>query len=117
METNVEIIEEFQKAVVARDADQAASFFADDGKYILATGPEPGTTYEGSGIVRVFREMVDRHSDSTVKWSDPVGVDDGRVLVEFTVSDHEGKVLLRGVDIFEIRDGKIVVKDVFGKAW
>jgi ketosteroid isomerase-like protein len=117
METNVEIIEEFQKAVVAGDVDQAASFFADDGKYILASGPEPGTTYEGSGIVQIFRELVTRHSDSTVKWSDPVGVDDGRVLVEFTITDQTGKVLHRGVDIFELRDGKIAVKDVFSKAW
>lgn len=117
METNVDIIENFQKAVVARDPDQAATFFADDGKYILASGPEPGSTYGRSELVGVFRELVDRHTDSTVDWSDPVGLEDGRVLVEFTVTDPEGKVLQRGVDIFEVRDGKIALKDVFSKTW
>lgn len=117
MGTNVDVVENFQKAVIAGDVDAAVACFTDDGTYILAGGPEPGTTFQRSGIAGIFQEMIDRHSDSTVTWSDPVGVDDGRVLLEFTIADPDGKVLHRGVDLFEIRDGKIAVKDVFSKAW
>lgn len=119
METNLDVVNMFQQAMIARDVDRMVACFADDGKCILASGPEPGSTHERSELPRVFREMLDAYTeaykDFNATWTDPVIVDDGRVLVEFTMRDDEGKLVQRGVDIFEIRDGKIAVKDVFGK--
>lgn len=39
-----------------------------------------------------------------------------RQIIEFTLRDATGRVLDRGVDLFTLKDGLILVKDVFRKA-
>lgn len=116
METNIDVVRTHLKAVAAGDVDGIVDSFASDGKMILASGPEPGSTYERSEIAGVYHAMKDQFVGLTANWSDPVSIDDGRILSEFLISDSEGKVLHRGVDIFQVRDGKIAVKDAFSKA-
>ncbi|MGW6741584.1 nuclear transport factor 2 family protein [Streptomyces sp. NPDC055025] len=105
----------------ARDAfDEAVACFAEDGAWIVAEGPEPGTTYRRHQIRAYLTDLVKKREqlgDQGIELVfQPAVVLHDRQIIEFSLRNAAGDVLDRGVDLFTLRDGLILVKDVFRKA-
>lgn len=102
------------------DIETAASQFAEDGVWITAEGPEPGTTYSRAEIPAYLQKIIGIRKEYEAKgveiaYGDLIEVGD-RVFLEITISLASGKVVDRSIDVFTIKDGKIAVKDVYRKA-
>ncbi|MFJ7130537.1 nuclear transport factor 2 family protein [Streptomyces sp. NPDC098101] len=115
-----DVVNRFFEAGLRDDIEAASDCFADDGRWIMAEGPEPGTTYSRDEIPGFLGKIIGLRKEYeakgiTLEYGEPIEAAD-KVVLEFTVNSPEGKVLDRAVDIFTIRDGKIAVKDVFRKA-
>lgn len=104
------------------DVDGAWKCFADDGVWILPDGDEPGTTIGQPGIrdhIAKMDELSRQIADQGLEgvFQKPVFLANGdQAIVEWTLRKIGGEVLDRGIDLFTLRDGKILVKDVFRKA-
>ncbi|MFF9019525.1 nuclear transport factor 2 family protein [Streptomyces eurythermus] len=105
----------------ARDAfDEAVACFAEDGVWIMAEGPEPGTTYRRDRIRDFLVDLVKKREELADQGIglvfEPAVVVGDRQIIEFTLRNGDGEVIDRGVDLFTLKDGLILVKDVFRKA-
>ncbi|MFE4514223.1 nuclear transport factor 2 family protein [Kitasatospora sp. NPDC056783] len=105
----------------ARDAfDEAVACFAEDGAWIMAEGPEPGTTYRRDRIREFLVDLVKKREELADQGIglvfEPAVVVGDRQIIEFTLRNGAGEVIDRGVDLFTLKDGLILVKDVFRKA-
>lgn len=114
------IVEQFFEACLNDDIEAAVECFAEDGLWILPMGPEPGTTHTKDEIGEIIVGMNKMRDETTasgivVHFSDPIYFTD-KAYVEFSLTDPNGKLMERGIDIFTIREGKIVSKDMFRKA-
>lgn len=110
-----ETVDLFFKASERSEVDTAMSCFAEDGVWIDPVGKE----YRGEEIrtylVQQIGVLHDFHSKGiSVNYTGLAEVGDS-VFIAATVNAADGTELKRFVDIFTMRDGKIVVKDVFGK--
>lgn len=117
---SAEVIERFFKTSGAGDIKTAVECFADDGKWITPEGDGVGTVYTKDQIGDLMTEMNamrDKMIKSGVdgKFEPPVMLDENMGLVRWTVETVDGKVVNRGVDLFVLSDGKIVLKDVYRK--
>ncbi|MFC9293536.1 nuclear transport factor 2 family protein [Streptomyces sp. NPDC057011] len=115
-----DIVNRFFEAGLRDDIEAAADCFTEDGRWIMAEGAEPGTTYTREEIPAFLDKIIGLRKEYeakgiTLEYGELLEVED-RVILEFTVNSPDGKVLDRAVDLFTIRDGKIAVKDVFRKA-
>ncbi|MEV4726537.1 MULTISPECIES: nuclear transport factor 2 family protein [Micromonospora] len=118
--TDTSPVAAFFAACDADDLDAAADCFAPDGVWIVAAGPEPGHTYHRKEIPGFLAEIIGKRDEldaagARMVYGDRVVVAD-REFLEFRCESATGEVLERGVDVFTLRDGKILVKDVFRKA-
>ncbi|WP_067840399.1 nuclear transport factor 2 family protein [Nocardia lijiangensis] len=114
------IVEQFFEACLTDDIEAAVECFAEDGVWVLPMGPEPGTTHKKEEIGGIIADMNKLRDETTaagvaVYFSDPIYFAD-KAYVEFSLTDQAGKLMERGIDIFTIRDGKIISKDMFRKA-
>src|SRR5512144_663043 len=108
-----QIIREVGAAWGRRDLPTLMKYVADDCVYSASVGPEPGETFVGRDAVRTgFARLLAHDSDGT---SEPGEM---RVVGDWVVSTwgfrkagpDDRSILVRGCDIFSIRDGLIVRK-------
>ncbi|MGN5377317.1 hypothetical protein BIV25_31885 [Streptomyces sp. MUSC 14] len=114
-------IARFLRTSQAGDIEAAVDCFADDGVWITPDGSEPGTTYRKNEIGDLIVKLNGLHEqllaqDIDGRFEDPVPFGDGEYLVRWTLQSGDGKVHARGIDLFVLRDDRIVVKDVYRKA-
>lgn len=112
-------LQAFADAWNRHDVDALMTFMADDCAFLGAAGPAAcGVRHTGREAVRaafadVFRRIPDAH------WGDARHVVDGdRGLSQWTLTGTRSDgapVEVDGVDVFTLRDGKIVVKDTYLK--
>jgi ketosteroid isomerase-like protein len=115
----IAVLRKFLEAFNAHDLDAIMDFFADDCELCLPRGKEPdGTRYVGKPAVRQglatrFEGIPDVHYGEDRHWiADELGV--STWLLSGTSTRGE-PIRVRGVDLLEFRDGKIVKKDSYWK--
>lgn len=115
----IELMEEINAAFNSRDADRVASYFAEDGVFATARGPDPwGHRVQGRDNIRDF---VARRFEVVpdMKWEhDYKYVTENRAVTVWTVTGKStgGETFnYRGCDLYDFRDGKITYKDTFWK--
>ncbi|MCE2492516.1 MAG: nuclear transport factor 2 family protein [Alphaproteobacteria bacterium] len=115
----IELIEEINAAFDSRDPDRIASYFAEDGIFATARGPDPwGYRIQGRDNIREFLakrfEVV-----PDMKWEhDYKYVTENRAVAVWTVTGQSanGEVFnYRGCDLYDFKGGKISHKDTFWK--
>jgi ketosteroid isomerase-like protein len=118
---SAEVIDRFFKSSGAGDIETAVECFADDGQWITPDGEGGvGTVHTKDQIgdlinsMNAMREtMIASGVDG--KFASPIMFGENLGLVRWTVETNDGKVINRGVDLFILSDGKIVLKDVYRK--
>jgi ketosteroid isomerase-like protein len=115
----VETLNQFVAAFNAHDLDAVMNFFADDCELLMPRGPEPwGQRYVGKvevrkGLATRFEGIPDVHYGNVENWvSGNHGV--SRWTLTGTTKDGK-KINVRGCDLLEFRDGKIIRKDSYWK--
>ncbi|HTQ58957.1 MAG TPA: nuclear transport factor 2 family protein [Candidatus Solibacter sp.] len=115
----VQTLHQFVAAFNAHDLDAVMSFFADDCELFMPRGPQPwGRKYVGKAEVRKglatrFEGMPDVHYGNEENW----------VLGNHAVSRwmltgttrNGKKIAVRGCDLLEFKNGKIIRKDSYWK--
>ena len=112
-------LEQFLAAFNAHDLDAIMQFFADDCELLMPRGKEPfGTRYVGKAAVREglatrFEGLPDVHYGDDRHWVA------GNLAVStwlLTGTTRSGEsIRVRGVDLLEFRDGKVIKKDAYWK--
>jgi ketosteroid isomerase-like protein len=109
----------FLAAFNAHDLDAIMEFFAEDCEFYMPRGEQPsGTRYAGKSAVREglgtrFAGIPDVHYGEDTHWlCGNLGV--STWLLTGTTKTGE-RVRVRGVDLLEFRDGKIIKKDSYWK--
>lgn len=115
----VETLKQFVAAFNAHDLDAVMNFFADDCELLMPRGPEPwGQRYVGrtevrKGLATRFEGIPDVHYKDDEHW-----VSGNRGVSTWTLigTTRDGKKInVRGCDLLEFRNGKIVRKDSYWK--
>jgi ketosteroid isomerase-like protein len=103
----------------AHDLDAVMSFFAEDCELIMPRGPDPwGQRYVGKAVVRKglatrFEGIPDVHYGDVHNW---VSGNHGVSQWTLTGTTKDGKkIMVRGCDLLEFRNGKIIRKDSYWK--
>jgi ketosteroid isomerase-like protein len=115
----VESLKQLVAAFNAHDLDAVTDFFADDCEVLMPRGPGPwGHRYVGKaevrrGLATRFEGIPDVHYGDDEHWvSGNHGV--SRWTLTGTTKDGK-KIEVRGCDLLEFRDGKIIRKDSYWK--
>jgi len=115
----VDVLKKLVEAFNAHDLDAVVSFFADDCELLMPRGPDPwGKRYVGKAEVRKglatrFEGIPDVHYGDDQHW-----VSGNRGVSQWTLTGttRDGrKIAVRGCDLLEFRNGKIVRKDSYWK--
>ena len=116
---SVAVLQEFLEAFNRHDLDAIMAFFADDCTFFMPRGPQPwGQRFEGKAAVRDalgtrFSGIPDVHYGDDRHWvCGRLGVSEW--LLTGTRPDGT-RVEVRGVDLLEFEDGKIIRKDSYWK--
>jgi ketosteroid isomerase-like protein len=112
------IIREVSTAWGRADLTTIMKYIAPDCIYIASVGPEPGETFTGREAVRAgFAKLLAHDSDGVAEPGEMKAADDWVVSTwGFRKTRPDGSAMLvRGCDIFVLRDGLIVRKDSFRK--
>jgi uncharacterized protein len=117
---SVEVIDRFLETSGAGDIETAVDCFADDGQWITPDGDGVGKVHTKDQIGDLMKSLNAMHvtmiaSGVDAKFESPIMVDENLGLVRWTIATTDGKVVNRGVDLFILSDGKIVLKDVYRK--
>jgi hypothetical protein len=117
----LDLLNEMGKAFNNHDIDGIMSYFADDGVFILARGPDPwGKSLKGKNEIRAL--LTERFKTSkNMKWSLlNQYVCGNNAVTEWLLTGTTGKgeeLNLFGCDLFVFNDdGKIVKKDTYWKS-
>jgi len=106
------------EAWLRHDLDACMAFMAPDAVYSVTSGPEPGTSYRGAAEVRAaFAEAMALDVGEELRLAEPMA-EGTRAALEWTVVRGSGAdevVTMRGVDVFEVRDGLVVRKEAYRK--
>ncbi len=118
-EVTVATLKALLEAFNAHDIDAVMAFFADDCELDMPKGPEPwGQRLSGKeavrkGLLSRFEGLPDVHYGEDRHWvSGNFGASEW--LLTGTTTSGE-KLRVRGVDLLEFRDGRIVRKDSYWK--
>ncbi|MEC3976978.1 nuclear transport factor 2 family protein [Amycolatopsis sp. H20-H5] len=117
---SAEVIDRFFKSSGAGDVETAVECFADNGQWITSDGDGLGTVHTKDQLgdlmnsLNATRETMIA-SGVDAKFESPIMLGENLGLVRWTVETNDGKVMNRGVDLFVLSDGKIVLKDVYRK--
>jgi len=113
-----DLIERFGVAWTAMDVDACMACFTDDAVYAAAVGDGPGTVFAGKAAIRVQLERI--FGDAALA---PLAC--GRHIVVGDVAMMEWSLdrrapdgtttTVKGVDVYEFRDGLISLKDSYRK--
>ena len=113
------VIKKFMSAWIGRDLEGAVALMADDAVFIATTGVEPGRSYRGIEAIRtVFASLLSPASTVSLR-TGQVYIDGDAAIVSWTTVDSaspQSKVTIKGVDILQLRDGRIVPKDSYRTA-
>ena len=115
----VSVLEQFLAAFNRHDLEAIMSFFADDCELLMPRGKEPwGTRYLGKAAVREglasrFAGIPDVHYGDDRHWVAGNLAVSTWLLTGTTRTGDELRV--RGVDLLEFRDGKVIKKDSYWK--
>lgn len=114
------LLRQFGKAFNKGDVDGILACVTDDFEWRLAAGPDApdGKIVRGKDAVREALEDRDREIEEMRFSETVVSIADGKVFGSFRATGHtrDGQAIdKRGIDIYEIRDGKIAVKDSYWK--
>ena len=116
----LDIIREVTAAWGRSDLESLMKFIAEDCVYSASVGPEPGETFVGRDAVRTgFARLLAHDSDGTSEPGETRAVGDWVVSTwGFRKAGPDDRsILVRGCDIFSIRDGLIVRKESFRKTY
>lgn len=115
----IDTLTQLVAAFNAHDLDAVMSFFADDCELIMPRGPDPwGQRYVGKAAVRNglatrFEGIPDVHYGDVHNW---VSGNHGVSQWTLTGTTKDGKkIMVRGCDLLEFRNGKIIRKDSYWK--
>ncbi|HXX43410.1 MAG TPA: nuclear transport factor 2 family protein [Candidatus Acidoferrales bacterium] len=115
----VEMLRQVVAAFNSHDLDRVMSFFADDCVLEMPRGRDPwGTRYVGKAEVRKglatrFEGLPDVHYSDDEHW---VFGDHAVSQWTLTGTTKDGKkIRVRGCDLLEFRDGKVIRKDSYWK--
>ena len=115
----VETLRQLVAAFNRHDLDAVMSFFADDCVLEMPRGPEPwGQRYVGkaevrNGLASRFEDLPDVHYSDDEHW---VFGDHAVSQWTLTGTTKEGKkIRVRGCDLLQFRNGKIIRKDSYWK--
>jgi ketosteroid isomerase-like protein len=118
-EGSVESLKQLLEAFNRHDLDRIMEFFSDDATFDMPRGDEPwGTRFSGKNAVRNglatrFSGIPDVHYGEDRHWvSGDRGVSEWLLTGTTTTGQ---KVRVRGCDLFQLRDGKVVRKDSYWK--
>ena len=118
-EVTAATLEDLVDAFNRHDVDRIMEFFSEDASFDMPRGTDPwGTRYVGKAEVRKglasrFSGIPDVHYGEDRHW-----VCGDRAVSEWLLtgtSPSGEKIRVRGCDLFEIRDGKIIRKDSYWK--
>jgi len=116
---SVETLKAIADAFNAHDLDAIMEYFTEDCSFDMPRGPDPwGQRFTGKAAVREglasrFKGLPDVHYGDTRHW-----VCDNRGVSEWLLSGTTPggrRVLVRGCDLWEFRDGKVIRKDSYWK--
>ena len=118
-QVSVELLKDFLNAFNHHDLDSIMDYFADDCVFYMPRGAAPrGDRYIGkadvrAGLAKRFSGIPDVHYGEDQHWAcGNLGVSEW-TLTGTSVSGQHIKV--RGVDLLEFSEGKIIRKDSFWK--
>ena len=115
MNTNADRLAAVVAAWGRADIETLMSFVAPDCVYCASVGPEPGETFVGKAAVREgFLKLLAHDSDSVSEPGEMRVVGDWAVFT-WGFRPKAGGAVVRGCDLFELRNGLIVRKDSFRK--
>ena len=118
-EVTATTLEELLDAFNRHDLDRIMEFFSEDATFDMPRGTDPwGTRYVGKvevrrGLASRFSGIPDVHYGEDRHW-----VSGDRAVSEWLLTGTSAsgeKIRVRGCDLFEIRDGKIIRKDSYWK--
>jgi ketosteroid isomerase-like protein len=116
-ETTRTTVERFNEAFNRHDVD-ALGFLLSDDTVFENTSPAPdGLRIEGKdAVVQFWREWFARNSDSVFE-AEEVFVSEDRAVVRWVYrKSRNGQPWhLRGIDLFKVRDGKVIAKFAYVK--
>jgi ketosteroid isomerase-like protein len=107
------VVEQFVAAWLRGSLDEVVALLADDVVYTGSGGGRPTAAVRGrDAVAALFAHQVG--DDAELVLARPVGCGE-RVLHEWSYPPAADGSVLRGVDVYTVRDGLIAVKDVFSK--
>ena len=116
---SVEALEQLLDAFNQHDLDRIMEFFSDDATFDMPRGDQPwGTRFTGKNEVRKglatrFSGIPDVHYGEDRHWvSGDRGVSEWLLTGTSTTGQ---KIRVRGCDLFQFRDGKLIRKDSYWK--
>ncbi|MCP4327591.1 MAG: nuclear transport factor 2 family protein [Alphaproteobacteria bacterium] len=113
------LVEEIVAAFNRKDVDAILAYFADDGEFYLAAGPEPwGQVFKGrEAIGAALRDRFAAIPD--LQWVDGRNwIMGDKALSEWRVQgtlENGERIDCLGCDLWEFRDGKVLKKDTYYK--
>src|SRR4051812_2414092 len=117
---NEEIIREVGAAWRRADMATLMKFIADDCVYSASVGPGPGETFVGKEAVRAgFAKLLAHDSDGVAEPGEIRSAGDWVVSTwGYRKPGRDGReTLVRGCDVFVLRDGMVIRKDAFRKSY
>jgi ketosteroid isomerase-like protein len=118
-EVTVETLKTLLDAFNRHDLDRIMEFFSEDATFDMPRGAEPwGTRYVGKdevrrGLASRFSGIPDVHYGDDRHW-----VSGDRAVSEWLLTGTSAtgeKIRVRGCDLFETRNGKLIRKDSYWK--
>lgn len=107
------LVQRFNAAWVRGDLAAVAACLADDVTYRPNAWDGPATTLRGrEAVTAAFADQLGPGAGPTLG---PVWAAGERVVCEWAWAPAEDGTVLRGLDVYRVRDGRIVAKDVYGK--
>ena len=118
-QVTIELLKGFLEAFNRHDLDAIMGYFAEDCVFYMPRGAKPrGDRYVGktevrAGLAKRFEGIPDVHySEDQHRVCDDFGVSEWTLTGTSTLGQ---KIIVRGVDLLEFAEGKIVRKDSFWK--
>ncbi|WP_181182085.1 MULTISPECIES: nuclear transport factor 2 family protein [unclassified Mesorhizobium] len=116
----INVVKAFMDAWEAYDLEEVMETVGDEIMFVGTTGPEPGRTFKGKvPFSKVVDPLLSPQSTISLKTLGvyPCGE---TVFVVWETTDWAADPRvskMRGVDLFQVSDGKIVLKDAYRKSY
>ncbi len=110
-------IDRFNEALNRHDSDALASLLTEDTVFENTSPPPDGERIEGkAAVLASWREWFMRNPDARFEAEEIIVSNDRAVVRWIYHKEREGQPWhLRGVDVFTVRDGKVVAKLAYVK--